>query len=159
MPDLCACGCGDAAVYAARHVAYNIREGITDVDYVVMDCGYETPCWIWKGRRVPRYGNVRVRGTQMSVHRAMFIQTKGPIPTGAVVDHLCSEKRCIHPDHLQLSTIGANVRRSVGFNPTGLALAEIVSREQTAKALAVKYGVSSRTIDAVRKRVRLGLLA
>lgn len=141
-------------MYAARHVSVTIRTRITEADYVEIDCGFDTPCWIWKGRRAKRYANIRVRGTQMSVHRAMYLQEVGPITSGHVVDHLCGETRCVNPNHLETKTIGDNVRRSTAFHPTSEQLTAIVSYTVPAHVLAAEYGISTRTIYAVRKRHR-----
>jgi hypothetical protein len=150
----CACGCGESAFYAARHVCVTIRQGITADDYAVIDCGFTSPCWIWKGRRKNAYANVRVRGTQMSVHRAMYLQEVGPIPKGAVIDHLCDEKVCLNPTHLAPTTIGENVRRSVAFHPTDDQLREIIEYARPDAELAAVCGISTRTIQMVRRRAR-----
>ncbi|WP_407942939.1 HNH endonuclease signature motif containing protein [Luteipulveratus halotolerans] len=35
----------------------------------------------------------------------------GPIADGMTVDHLCRNKRCVRPEHLEAVTRGDNVRR------------------------------------------------
>lgn len=35
------------------------------------------------------------------VHRAAWIVTNGPIPEGLVIDHLCRNKGCCNPGHLE----------------------------------------------------------
>jgi hypothetical protein len=37
--------------------------------------------------------------------------SRGPIPDGLVIDHLCLNKGCVNPDHMELVTIGENVKR------------------------------------------------
>jgi hypothetical protein len=37
--------------------------------------------------------------------------TVGPIPEGLTIDHLCTNKACVNPEHLEPVTRGENVRR------------------------------------------------
>lgn len=67
------------------------------------------PCWLWT-RAVNRngYGRVwRERKTQL-VHRLVFEAVRGPVPAGRVLDHLCRNRRCCNPDHLQPVTVREN---------------------------------------------------
>lgn len=45
------------------------------------------------------------------VHRIAFERTKGSIPEGMQVDHICFNRKCLNPDHLQLLTASENARR------------------------------------------------
>lgn len=44
-------------------------------------------------------------------HRFAYELFVGPIADGLVIDHLCNNKGCVNPDHLQAVTQGENVRR------------------------------------------------
>lgn len=74
---------------------------------LIVDGGYETPCWEWVGTRLPQtqYGQMtfRINGRHVKqyAHRVSFELFKGPIPVGYEVDHLCQNPWCIHPDHMQ----------------------------------------------------------
>lgn len=73
----------------------------------------EGGCWMWKGRAsTPGYGQVVVGGKWVSVHRFSYELENGPIPEGMSVDHLCYNKLCVNPMHLDLVSRADNVRRA-----------------------------------------------
>lgn len=73
-------------------------------------------CWIFQGANARGYGYVTVREggrpVQRYTHRLLWEATRGPIPKDKVLDHLCEQKMCCNPDHLQLSGRGANILRT-----------------------------------------------
>lgn len=46
-------------------------------------------------------------------HREMYMAFKGEIPEGLVLDHLCRNRPCINPDHLEPVTLNENKRRGL----------------------------------------------
>jgi hypothetical protein len=52
-----------------------------------------------------------VNGRAVRAHRYAYEQLVGPIPEGLVLDHLCRNRLCINPLHLEPVTIGENIRR------------------------------------------------
>lgn len=71
-------------------------------------------CQLWQGARDRKgYGSLSHNGRRWSAHRAAYTGTKGPIPEGLHIDHLCRKPSCCNPDHLEAVTPLENVRRGV----------------------------------------------
>jgi hypothetical protein len=82
-------------------------------------------CWLWPGARTTGgYGEVHVgyrkRGRdrmtiRRDVHVVMYEHAFGPVPTGLEIDHLCGNRACARPSHLEAVTHQENMRRGGGF--------------------------------------------
>lgn len=48
------------------------------------------------------------------MHRWVHLRFIGPIPEGYDVDHLCSVRNCVNPDHLEAVTRTENIQRGNG---------------------------------------------
>ena len=78
-------------------------------------------CWEWTGYRDrDGYGTVSYRDTKWLVHRIVWEALVGPIPDGLEVDHLCRNRSCCNPDHLEPVSCKENIRRGVTGKATGL---------------------------------------
>ena len=81
--------------------------------------GEPDECWLWTGAlQQPRgYGKLRVgrRGqSNVYAHRLAWAIMVGPIPPGYDVHHVCGNKRCCNPKHLQLIAREDHIRERGG---------------------------------------------
>jgi hypothetical protein len=75
-----------------------------------------TQCWPWKLRTNDRgYGCVSTQGDLYKSHRVAYTLIRGSIPDGLVLDHLCRNRSCCNPWHLEAVTHAENVRRGAAM--------------------------------------------
>lgn len=75
-------------------------------------------CWHWIGYRMKNgYGRFKPRSyVVVLAHRYSYEMTKGPIPYGFHIDHLCRVRYCVNPKHLEAVTCRENLLRGIGFS-------------------------------------------
>ena len=80
-------------------------------------------CWNWAGTENGRgYGFFWDGNKYVQVHRYAYQKLKGVIPNGLQVDHLCFNKLCINPAHLEAVTPRENLRRAQIHHGVGCAV-------------------------------------
>src|SRR5260221_13573430 len=69
-------------------------------------------CWLWQGVVGNHgYGTITADRKRYLVHRVAYTISRGPIPAGMTVDHLCRTRTCANPYHMELVTAAENLHR------------------------------------------------
>lgn len=69
-------------------------------------------CWAWERTLLPNgYGQLSINGRKHYLHRIFYLLTYGPIGEGLQIDHLCRNRACCRPDHLEAVTCRENILR------------------------------------------------
>jgi len=73
-------------------------------------------CWPWLAYTNPKtgYGQLTINNKIMTAHRVSWmIHHKKIIPTKMTIDHLCRNRKCVNPNHLELVTNKVNCLRGM----------------------------------------------
>lgn len=82
-------------------------------------------CWEWKGSKespnkkirgaIGGYGNFWLMGRAYKAHRISYEMFVKKIPRGKEIDHLCRNRSCVNPKHLQAVSHKVNMQRKPGY--------------------------------------------
>lgn len=128
----CMCGCGEITYRAAQndsrrgtvkgeHSRYFPGHGgraqvVTDpAPRVMKRVKVVDGCWVFTGPLMScGYGRTSAGSHLLLTHRVMYEAHRGQIPAGLQLDHLCRNRACCNPDHLEPVTCKVNVHRGIG---------------------------------------------
>ena len=70
-------------------------------------------CWVWTAAKSSKgYGSIKLDGKVQVAHRVAYETLVGPIPDGLHIDHLCRNRACVNPDHMERVSRSTNSTRA-----------------------------------------------
>jgi len=114
-------------------------------------------CWNWIGSvsKTTGYGKKQYQGKSVLAHRWTWTMLFGRIPDGKVLNHKCSNRRCVNPTHLEVTDTAGNCRhgKSTKLNEDAVrkirAAKRASKRGETRRVLSQTYRVSPQTISDI----------
>lgn len=119
---LCECGCGEPTLVSPhtdrwhgwmkgrpRRFLAGHNNRLRRVGSHEEDRGYPTPCHIWDGAL--NHAGYALRGSKRG-YKFEWEKLNGPVPEGQELDHLCRQRDCVNPAHLEMVTHQENMRRA-----------------------------------------------
>jgi hypothetical protein len=135
-----------------KRYVHNHHTRLSPDAYLEQDRGYNTPCWIWQ-RSLDKKGYGRAMKDR--AHILYFEKKNGSVPIGFMLDHLCRQRACVNPDHLEVVTNEVNVQRGTSAAVTAEQVLEIRRRLALGERqidLARELGVTTTCINFIAKR-------
>ncbi|MBP1241736.1 hypothetical protein ABID92_000436 [Frigoribacterium sp. PvP120] len=96
-------------------------------------------CWNWQASLLRNgYGQFHAPGTTLA-HRYSYELHHGAIPEGLVIDHLCRNRRCVRPSHLEAVPQAVNLQRGETLNAAESALTHCLRGHQFNESTTYLY--------------------
>ncbi len=119
---LCECGCGELPNtrrgkplrFLRGHQFRNAkRTTVSEHERFLRCVRYAGECLVWTGGKTyGGYGVFWFNGKCGLAHRYSYEKSKGQIPEGLQIDHICNNRSCVNPDHLRAISSAENNARS-----------------------------------------------
>lgn len=95
-------------------MAYQLTD--KDVERLMSHISKSNDCWLWLGKPANTgYGQIgfgkRSERVTRNAHRVVYELLVGEVPEGKQLDHLCRNRMCVNPAHLEPVTQKENLLR------------------------------------------------
>lgn len=99
---------------------------------------FSNSCWTWTAGRSGGYGSFHCgKRHGLLAHRFSYFQFNGNCPP--VLDHLCRNRACVRPDHLEAVSHKENIMRGIGIAPKRAAQSHCVNGHEFTKENTYHY--------------------
>jgi len=86
-------------------------------------------CWNFVGALTHNgYGRIVASSKRYQIHRYFYEKYRGFIPDNHQIDHLCQNRKCFNPTHLEAVTAATNVQRGARARLTPAIIGQIRQR-------------------------------
>lgn len=167
---LCECGCGEEttvskhnkpSIGAIKGQPFRFKRGHRNRHCPIIiphsqrhSVDSTTGCWNWLlSKTTAGYGIERIKNKFVMAHRRYYEEQYGAIPYGLQLDHLCRNRGCVNPEHLEPVTNAVNTRRGCNIVINHAIAAQIRKlygeNDLGYRALGKKIGISPHIVRHV----------
>lgn len=164
----CRCGCGQDTPPAPRtdtrigYVKGQPRQYVPHHhkhrDWLITEVpapGFPEPCHVWqRSLNAGGYGIAWHQGKSAKAHRVAWVKANGPVPLGYELDHLCRNRACCNPEHLEVVKRATNTRRGLSTKLTKAQALAIREDPRSQREIAKEYRISQSHVSSIKRRAK-----